>query len=225
MPLGCMGVIRIGSIKNCFQVVGRASQSFIEIRSRWPLIIVAGVVGLLIAVVFPLIHAGRFGSGTDRADAYIVGLKAILNGSYPYYAHTPQGHKLTPMPGAFLLALVFYLMGNVSLQNIVWIFVFAWFLSQYYRSTIASLLYFVAYIMFSTVSIQDLITGGDYLVNIIYVAITFYWVALVHQQQESKLKRLAVAIIYAIALCSRTIFVLATLPVISAFVLLPTRKH
>ena len=218
------GIALVGFMAG-FQIVGRVSLPSNGIRSRWPLIIAVGFVAILIFATFPMIHAGRFGSGTDRADALIVGLHALLHGSYPYYFHTPQGNLLTPMSGAFLLALPFYLLGNVALQNILWVVGFAWFLTKYYQSATAALLCFIAYILFCTVSMQDLITGGDYLVNIIYVALSFYWVALVYQRPGSKGKRLAAAVLYAIALCSRPIFVLATLPVISAFVLQKSGKR
>jgi len=46
--------------------------------------------------------------------------KAMFDGKYPYYETSFLGNPISPMPGALLIALPFYVLGWTALQNIVW---------------------------------------------------------------------------------------------------------
>ena len=75
-----------------------------------------------------------FGS-TDTDDAIDIALSELLAGRYPYYPQTFLGLPISPMPGALLLALPFYALGNSALQNIFWLAVFVWMVGRYLNST------------------------------------------------------------------------------------------
>src|SRR6266550_3138545 len=50
------------------------------------------MAALLFAVFFPIAKSGVLGPGSDRDDALNVALRALLHGSYPYYAETYLGN-------------------------------------------------------------------------------------------------------------------------------------
>ena len=85
-----------------------------------PLLLIAMLLGLMFVLLYPISKSGLIGAGSDRADALNVALRALLAGHQPYRQLTYLRNPLTPLPGALLLALPFYLLGTSALQNLFW---------------------------------------------------------------------------------------------------------
>lgn len=142
----------------------------------------AVVVGVF--VIHPMVDYEGFNAGgihigaSDTDNAIDVGLTALLNGKYPYYETTFLGNPLTPLPGTFILALPFYLLGNSSVQNLFWIGVFLFVFSSRVEgkgvvSTLLLMLVFGAPCI-----VYRVITGGDYFTNNIVVMMAMLSVLL-----------------------------------------------
>lgn len=100
------------------------------------------LIGLLVAhlIIHPAIDEDGFSlfgksfGASDGDDAIELAINELRAGHYPYYAKTFLGNPITPMPGALLLALPFYLLGNATLQNLFWLAVFFMLVAWHYRS-------------------------------------------------------------------------------------------
>jgi hypothetical protein len=166
------------------------------------------VAVMLFAVLYPMAASGQFGGGSDRDDALNDALHLLLAGHYPYAALTYLGNPPTPMPGALLLALPFYLLGNAALQNLIWVSAFFfWCRSRFQRPALAWTAGLIVIIL-APQALDDFVVGGDYLVNALYVVMATDW-CVRSQSSEHLWLRSATAIMLAIAVSSRPIYAVA----------------
>ncbi len=155
----------------------RISQKNVSVLWLLRILAILSTLAVVVAVLFfhPIVDydgfdvAGVHIGASDTDNAIDVGLTALLNGKYPYYETTFLGNPLTPLPGTFILALPFYLLGNSSLQNLFWIGIFIFVFSRRVEgkgvvSTLLLLLIFGAPCV-----VYRMITGGDYFTNNIVV--------------------------------------------------------
>jgi hypothetical protein len=78
-------------------------------------------LGMVFWVAYPLVCTGIVGAGSDRDDAFEMGIQGLLRGRFPDYVETYLGNSLSPLRGAFLLWWPFALLGAVAWQNLVWL--------------------------------------------------------------------------------------------------------
>ena len=177
---------------------------------------ISAVAICLFAVLYPIAKSGVLGLGSDRDDALNVALHALLAGHYPYSVVTYLGGPPDPMPGALILALPFYLLGNSALQNLIWIPAFIFWCATIFKDRIIALTYLVLFLLACPAAMQDFVTGGDYLTNAIYVAIAMQLMITVQASENEWLRRGA-ELFLAIAISSRPIYVMAV-PVLAGVV-------
>lgn len=135
----------------------------------WAALLILAVSAFLF--IYPISHSGRLGPGTDRDEAIRLAWDAFFQGHYPYYPRTHLGMPISPMPGALLLALPFYLIHDVALQNLLWIPLFVLLCWRLFPTRKQGLL-FICVCMFGNPSfMQDFVTGGDFSANLIYVSL------------------------------------------------------
>ena len=81
-----------------------------------------GIVALLVIVlvVYPIANVHSGGRGSDGDDMLRQGATALLHLRYPYYEQTYLGNPFSVLPGAFVLAIPFVLLGSVALANVFW---------------------------------------------------------------------------------------------------------
>lgn len=173
---------------------------------------------VIFAVLYPLSKSGIVGPGSDRDNALDIALVELLHGSYPYYARTYLGNTLTPAPGAMLLALPFFLLGTSALQNLFWLPIFLWFSARrLFCEPRLALVFYSIFLLACPGAMQDFVTGGDYLINAIYVGVAVSLVTWVHEAPHPRLTRLLVCAFLAAAVSSRFIYGVA-IPILAIFV-------
>jgi hypothetical protein len=183
--------------------------------SARPLLLIAMLLVLLFVLLFPISRSGLIGGGSDRADALNVALRALLAGQQPYHRLTYLGNPPTPLPGALLLALPFYALGSSALQNLFWGPVLVALASSMVGSRRAGVCFLLAFIVLCPGSLQDFVTGGDYLVNVIYVAVSMHLVMV--SIDEPRVVRYFSYILLAVSISSRTIYFFEV-PILTALI-------
>lgn len=106
---------------------------------------------------------------SDYNDAFMCTWKAMFEGKYPYYETSFLGLPISPMPGALIIALPFYVLGNTIYQNLFWLLMLWGMLGIYARDYRLSSLLMLTVFAFSPVVIYSYIQGVDYLTNSVYV--------------------------------------------------------
>jgi hypothetical protein len=208
LPLAGLSAIAVLTVILCRRTV--------DLSARW-LVGVGGLAVLLFAVFHPLAHGGLLGPGSDREDGLNVALRALVRLHDPYSTTSFLGHQLNPMPGALILALPFYLIGNSAFQNLFWVPVFLMRARKWFGTTSAALWCGLIFIVGCPASLRDFVTGGDYLINALYVAIAMDLV-VVAVDHERKWYRYAAAIFLSVAISSRPNYLVAV-PVLAGTVL------
>jgi len=165
-------------------------------------------------VVYPRADAGAFGAGSDRDDALNIGISRLLQGLYPYDAVTYFGNKITPMPGALLIAAPFWLVfGNAAVQNLFWVPLTFPLLRSLSHDLGEAFCLWVT--LFAAPGVlREVVSGGDLVVNAIYVALALRLV--VASAQRRLWLQVVGAVGLGVALSSRPNFWLV-LPLLLAY--------
>jgi hypothetical protein len=183
---------------------------------------VATFVGLIaiFAFVYPRANVHVAGQGSDADDGLNLAVNELLHGRYPYYARTYLDNPLSPLPGAILLAIPFVLLGSSAYQNLFWLGVFCFVLFRMMQSWRGTLILFWTVLIFSPVLMNDVVTGGDYPTNTIYVLgfmlLTLSWGA---RADSPSWKGLLAMLLLGIGLSSRANFLLLMPQLFSALTL------
>ncbi len=172
---------------------------------------------LLFLWLYPIATSGVFGGGSDRDEGLNIAVNALLNGDYPYYkvTYVPgiphelglDGNPISPMPGELLLSMPFVaLFGNAAYQTFFWLGLTAFALQRLVKSQQVSVVLIFAMMCLLPNLLHESITGGDLLVNSLWVFIAF--VGLL--QAKSTSARIGFVILMGLALSSRLNFLLVT---------------
>jgi hypothetical protein len=178
---------------------------------------------VLFALLFPIAQRHTFGPGSDRGDALRVSASALLHGHYPYDATTYLGNPITPLPGAILLATPFFLLGNVSLQNIFWLALFVWFSSRFFRHRWTAIIYLLLLLGTSAANLDDFVVGGDYFVNAMYVCIAIAVFLATRKENTLLWKQVTAEVFLGLAVDSRPIY-FVVFPLLFAYLLQRRRR-
>jgi hypothetical protein len=166
------------------------------------------------AVLYPVAQQHiRPGQGSDREDALRVELAAALHHQDPYAARTFLHNRPTPLPGAFWLALPFYLLGHVAWQNLFWTAMFLLFAARFFRRRATALCLLTVFLLCAPTCLEELVTGGDYLTNCFYVLIAA--ALLLAGMRRSLPAGLAAGAFLGATLCSRACFPLLLIPLLA----------
>ncbi|MBY0493618.1 MAG: hypothetical protein K2Y23_05345 [Cyanobacteria bacterium] len=167
------------------------------------------IVVTLFAVRYPRYDVETAGAGSDDDDAHNVGVTAVLAGESPYDRQTYLGNALHQLPGSYVIAAPFVLIGTSALQNLVCLPLF--FVSIRSRSrdprTAPVLAWLV--VLLSPAVLHHVVTGSSYSWNAIWVLLGISWI---WQRPRS----LAAALFCGVAMCSRPNFLLLLAPLYAA---------
>ena len=177
------------------------------IGRRWTrLAMVAGFVAL--AVAFMTTYASA-ANGNDRGDSLNVGVHALLAGHYPYYETTHFQNVVTQMPGSFLLAMPFALLGNAAWQNLFWLVVLFVVARSLFGGDQLALAVIALILLISPAVLQDFVTGGDLGASAIAIlAGMLSLVTFVPDASVATWKKVVAAVFTGIALSSRMNYLL-----------------
>jgi len=156
-------------------------------------------------------HGRTIGGRGDRDDAINIAVRAMLRGSYPYYEKTPNGNPITPMPGALLFGTPFViLLGNSAYQNLFWLPIFFLVLAKFvFKSVPQTFLLLTTIFLCSPIVLQEIVTGGDYLSNTIYILVlSILFIHYLAEQKSLRIIKIGISIVLGIAFSSRAIFLL-----------------
>ena len=125
-------------------------------------------------VIYPIANTHAPGTGSDDDDTLNLGARALLTGRFPYSQTTYLGNVLHHLPGAFVLASPFVLLGTSALQNLFWLPVFFVAVREETNNRTALQLAWLV-LALSPGVMHDVVTGTGYVSNTIYVLLGLWW--------------------------------------------------
>jgi hypothetical protein len=161
-------------------------------------------VVLLFALIYPIVDVDTPPRGSDDDDAYNVGVRAMLAGTSPYAERTYLGNVLHQLPGAFVLAAPFVLLGTSALQNLFWVAIFFAVVRAESMDGGRALRFAWIVLAFSPVVVHQIVIGTAHVSNAIYVTLGLWWLTRTRHRDLA-------AIAWGVALASRANF-LWTIP-------------
>jgi hypothetical protein len=139
----------------------------------------AGTVALVLVaflIVYPKVNVHTAGAGSDDDDAHDVGAIALLHGRTPYAERTYLGNRLHQLPGAFVLAAPFVLLGTSALQNLFWLTVFFLVVAKETRDSGGALHLAWLVLLLGLGVMHQIATGTAYMSNAISVLVGLWWI-------------------------------------------------
>jgi hypothetical protein len=145
-------------------------------RAAYSLAIAAiAILIVAFAIGYPLANSGVVGPGSDRDEALNIATGAFLRGEYPYYERTYLGNRISPLPGALVIAIPAVLLGNSAYQNLFWLVVFSVTASRLLRDIRLAVVLLLALLATCPILASEYVTGGDLLANSLYVTCAVIW--------------------------------------------------
>lgn len=149
-------------------------------------------------VIYSIANTHAPGMGSDDDDALNLGAMALLSGRFPYAQSTYLGNVLHHLPGAFVLASPFVLLGTSALQILFWLPLF--FLTVRKASTSRTAMHLAWLVVaLSPGVVHEVVTGTGYVSNTIYVLLGLWWLVRTKHRDVA-------AIIWGLTLASRANF-------------------
>jgi hypothetical protein len=164
----------------------------------WLALLTWSVIVVAFLVIYPIVNTHAPASGSDDDDALNLGATALLSWRFPYTQTTYLGNVLHHLPGSFVLASPFVLVGTSALQNLVWLPLF--FLTVREEANSQKALRWAWLVLaLSPEVMYEVVTGTGYLSNTISVLLGLWWLV------RTKRRDLA-AIAWGLTLASRANF-------------------
>ncbi len=165
------------------------------------------VLAALYFVLYPISQRHTLGVGSDGEDALRITASRVLHGEYPYYAKTYLGNAISPMPGAVFLAIPFYLLGRVSLQNLAWLVALAVVCTRFFRLRATVAAFLVILVLGSASTLDAFVVGNDYVTNVWYMFVLAYAFVKTFEQNPGGWRHILSSVLLGLALGSRPTFV------------------
>jgi hypothetical protein len=140
----------------------------------WLAVLTLALIVVAFVVVYPIANTHVAGAGSDDDDTLNLGAMALLTGHSPYSRTTYLGNVLHHLPGAFVLASPFVLLGTSALQNLFWLPMFFLAVRQDADSRSALQLAWLV-LALSPGVMYEVVTGTGYVSNTIYVLLGLWW--------------------------------------------------
>ena len=163
-------------------------------------------------IIYPIANTGLIGGGSDGDEAVNLGVQALWQGQYPYYATTYLDNPVVTLGGGLLLSTPSVWLGNSAYQSLFWLLLFVLALHLRLRDRRLTLLLFWLMLFLAPLTFYDIITGGDRTANTLAVLVSIQWllVAARHGQRRA----IVAAVLVGLSLAWRFNFLLL-LPLIA----------
>jgi hypothetical protein len=158
-------------------------------------------VTVVFLLVFPKVNSHLPSTGSDDDDAHDVGVAALLAGESPYTRETYLGNQLHQLPGSYVLAAPFVLLGTSALQNLFWLPLLYLVAASSARDARTPLVLAWLILGLSPVVMHQVVTGSSYAANTTSVLLGMWWLTRAPTFPVA-------AIFWGVALCSRANFLL-----------------
>jgi hypothetical protein len=178
----------------------RLTDRLMDRNVRWLALLTIVIVGTMYALAYPIANTHAPGAGSDDDDALNVATMAFVEGRFPYATHTYLGNAVHHLPGAFVLAAPFVLLGTSALQNLFWLTLFFVAVTEERGSGFAVSLAWLV-LALSPVVLYEIVTGTGYLSNTISVLLALWWLVRTKHRDVA-------AVLWGLTLTSRANFIL-----------------
>lgn len=178
----------------------------IRVSARWMKIVSYGLlIGLLGLVVIIHLKIPLESLNVDRWSVISSFLTEAFNGNYPYYAKSHLGNNPGPMPVYFLIALPFYLIGELSILSFLGygLFIFLMMKRLESKSEVKFLLFYLAtsvYVLWEITTRSNVFTNSVLILVLLNEYLNF--------RHSTKLKFIILALLTGFLLSTRSIFVI-----------------
>lgn len=159
----------------CFYwLVKSFHNKFSENTYKWLLLLLVTAMTALIVVI--LTKVDRYSINVDRWSALTFFWDGIFRGEYPYGIHTHvwEGNFPSPFPFWQLLALPFYLLGDVGIQIIFFLIALAFMLRYFFQSYKQPFL-FILFLALAPGYWWEVLARSDSLSNAFFVFFVILW--------------------------------------------------
>jgi hypothetical protein len=176
------------------------------------LLVPALCVGTFVAI--PLANRGPIPDGNVRDESLDLGVRELLAGRYPYYSAVVPQEPLTPLPALLFESIPFTLAGTAGWEGAAWFAVSFVALARCARDRRLPLAVTVTALVGAPVFVHELVSGSDLLAN----ALWFLLLGLPLLRGAGWTDRGWVlhAVLFGLALSSRSHFLLLVLPFVAA---------
>jgi hypothetical protein len=166
---------------------------------RWAAVATTALIVAVFVGVYPVVNTHVPGTGSDDDDTYNIGARALAAGRSPYDELTYLGNALHPLPGSFILAAPFVLLGTSAWQNVFWLTLFCLTVKSIRACERDALRLAWLVLALSPTVIHQVVTGTGHAANTIYVVLGLLWLIRTRH-------RAVAATAWGIALASRANF-------------------
>lgn len=149
------------------------------VPSKYDTYLVSGFLVVLLVIfhsAYPYLN--QYQGGSDRDEALDIATTELASGRYPYYAKAQvswlpldeaeeRATPISPLPGELFFALPFLVVfGSAVYQTFFWLLLFYVFVRKYSRRH-SLVVWFVVFL--TPITWHEVLTGGDYLANALWV--------------------------------------------------------
>ncbi len=128
----------------------------------------------LVSIVLIVFSVDKNTLNVDRWSAMEVGIKALLNGEYPYTATDHLNGRTSNFPGLFILGLIPYILGNIGLLQVFNFVILVYFLHKLFPIKIALLYLLLVFI--SPAFWWEIYVASDMMTNLFIIFYVVLWV-------------------------------------------------
>jgi hypothetical protein len=197
--LGWVGTIAYAVVVAVIVALRPRVSRHLSTRSlAWLVLLMSVLITIAFLVIYPIANTHTAGTGSDDDDALNVGARALLAGGFPYSRTTYLGNALHHLPGAFVLAIPFVMLGTSALQNFCWLPLF--FVAVKVEADSRTALELALLVLaLSPDVLHEVVTGTGYVSNAISALLGLWWLVRTTH-------RAAAAIAWGLTLASRANF-------------------
>lgn len=179
---------------------------------RWLAALTIAAVVAAFLLIYPIANTHAPGAGSDDDDALDIATRALFTGHFPYATRTYLGNAVHHLPGSFVLAAPFVMLGASALQNLFWLPAFLLMVLKERDGRTALWLVWLV-LALSPGVMHEVVTGTGYVSNTISVLLGLWWLVRTKHRDVA-------AVVWGVALTSRANFILLV-PLAFAFL----RQH